>query len=79
MCILDALKPLIVVLERIDLFAARPRQSLLYTLFELARRPAAASTPLLVLGITTRTVYMSYTTSGKKFSHRKIHLKPSYP
>lgn len=66
-------KSIIFVMDEFDLFAAHPRQTLLYNLFDIAQ---ARKAPIAVLGLTTRIdVVKSLEKRVKsRFSHRYVYL-----
>ncbi|KAF5505810.1 Origin recognition complex subunit 4 [Colletotrichum siamense] len=63
----------IFVIDEFDMFAAHPRQTLLYNLFEIAQ---ARKAPIAVLGCTTRmdVVEMLEKRVKSRFSHRYVYL-----
>lgn len=63
----------VLVLDEVDLFAAHPRQTLLYNLFDIAQSRKA---PIAVLGCTTRldVVEMLEKRVKSRFSHRHVYL-----
>ncbi|KAJ2781434.1 origin recognition complex subunit 4 [Coemansia interrupta] len=63
--------PVLFILEEFDLLAQHPKQSLLYTLFDIAQ---SQQTPIAVLGITARIDVMDLLEKRVKsrFSHRQI-------
>ncbi|KAJ1732484.1 origin recognition complex subunit 4 [Coemansia biformis] len=68
--------PVVFVLEEFDLLAQHPKQSLLYTLFDIAQ---SQQTPIAVLGVTARIDVMDLLEKRVKsrFSHRQIHVHPT--
>lgn len=66
-------KAVVFVMDEFDLFAARPRQTLLYNLFDIAQSRKA---PIAVLGLTTRMGVVESLEKRVKsrFSHRYVHL-----
>jgi len=66
-------KSVVFVIDEFDLFAAHPRQTLLYNLFDIAQSRKA---PIAVLGLTTRVDVVESLEKRVKsrFSHRSIHL-----
>lgn len=66
-------KAVIFVIDEFDMFAAHPRQTLLYNLFDIAQ---ARKAPIAVLGCTTRmdVVEMLEKRVKSRFSHRYVHL-----
>jgi origin recognition complex subunit 4 len=69
-------KAVVFVMDEFDLFAAHPRQTLLYNLFDIAQSRKA---PIAVLGLTTRIdVAESLEKRVKsRFSHRYVHTAPA--
>ncbi|KAJ2520491.1 origin recognition complex subunit 4 [Coemansia sp. RSA 1939] len=65
--------PVLFILEEFDLLAQHPKQSLLYTLFDIAQ---SQQTPIAVLGVTARIDVMDLLEKRVKsrFSHRQIHV-----
>ncbi|PNY28643.1 Origin recognition complex subunit 4 [Tolypocladium capitatum] len=65
----------IFVIDEFDMFAAHPRQTLLYNLFDIAQSRKA---PVAVLGCTTRldVVEMLEKRVKSRFSHRYVYLSP---
>ncbi|RKP14270.1 origin recognition complex subunit 4 C-terminus-domain-containing protein [Piptocephalis cylindrospora] len=65
--------PLLIILDHFDLFASRPRQTLLYGLLDAA---VSGQTPVIVLGLTGRVdaVDMMEKRVKSRFSHRVIRL-----
>ncbi|KAJ1667385.1 origin recognition complex subunit 4 [Coemansia sp. RSA 1813] len=65
--------PVLFILEEFDLLAQHPKQSLLYTLFDIAQ---SQQTPIAVLGVTARIDVMDLLEKRVKsrFSHRQIHI-----
>ncbi|KAK2731208.1 origin recognition complex subunit [Colletotrichum kahawae] len=63
----------IFVIDEFDMFAAHPRQTLLYNLFDIAQ---ARKAPIAVLGCTTRmdVVEMLEKRVKSRFSHRYVYL-----
>ncbi|KOS22818.1 Origin recognition complex subunit 4 [Escovopsis weberi] len=63
----------IFIIDEFDLFAAHPRQTLLYNLFDIAQSRKA---PIAVLGCTTRldVVEMLEKRVKSRFSHRHVYL-----
>ncbi|KAK2032451.1 PHD-finger domain-containing protein [Colletotrichum zoysiae] len=63
------------VIDEFDMFAAHPRQTLLYNLFDIAQ---ARKAPIAVLGCTTRmdVVEMLEKRVKSRFSHRYVYLSP---
>lgn len=63
----------IFIIDEFDMFAAHPRQTLLYNLFDIAQSRKA---PIAVLGCTTRldVVEMLEKRVKSRFSHRYIYL-----
>ncbi|KAJ2443164.1 origin recognition complex subunit 4 [Coemansia sp. RSA 2440] len=68
-----AIPPVIFVLEEFDLLAQHPKQSLLYTLFDIAQ---SQQTPIAVLGVTARIDVLDLLEKRVKsrFSHRQIYV-----
>ncbi|KAJ2771144.1 origin recognition complex subunit 4, partial [Coemansia nantahalensis] len=68
--------PVVFVLEEFDLLAQHPKQTLLYTLFDIAQ---SQQTPIAVLGVTARIDVMDLLEKRVKsrFSHRKIQIHPA--
>ncbi|KAF2864479.1 P-loop containing nucleoside triphosphate hydrolase protein [Piedraia hortae CBS 480.64] len=66
-------KSIIFIIDEFDLFAAHPRQTLLYNLFDIAQSRKA---PIAVLGCTTRIdiVEMLEKRVKSRFSHRIVHF-----
>lgn len=66
-------KSVVFILDEFDLFAAHPRQTLLYNLFDIAQSRKA---PIAVLGLTTRFDVAEQLEKRVKsrFSHRHVHL-----
>lgn len=66
-------KSVIFIMDEFDLFAAHPRQTLLYNLFDVAQSRKA---PIAVLGLTTRVDIAESLEKRVKsrFSHRYVHL-----
>jgi energy-coupling factor transporter ATP-binding protein EcfA2 len=66
-------KSVIFVLDEFDLFAAHPRQTLLYNLFDIAQ---AKKAPIAVIGCSTRVDVAELLEKRVKsrFSHRWLHL-----
>ena len=66
-------KSVVIVLDEFDLFAARPRQTLLYNLFDIAQ---ARKAPVAVIGLTTRVDVTEVLEKRVKsrFSHRYTFL-----
>ncbi|KAK2038199.1 hypothetical protein LZ31DRAFT_579688 [Colletotrichum somersetense] len=62
-------------IDEFDMFAAHPRQTLLYNLFDIAQ---ARKAPIAVLGCTTRmdVVEMLEKRVKSRFSHRYVYLSP---
>ncbi|KAJ2717170.1 origin recognition complex subunit 4 [Coemansia spiralis] len=71
-----AMPPVVFVLEEFDLLAQHPKQTLLYTLFDIAQ---SQQTPIAVLGVTARIDVMDLLEKRVKsrFSHRKIQVHPA--
>ncbi|KAI9597543.1 origin recognition complex subunit 4 C-terminus-domain-containing protein [Syncephalis fuscata] len=71
----DQTRPIIFILDEFDAFAQRPKQTLLYNLFDLAQSGRA---PVAVIGLTCRMDVVDTLEKRVKsrFSHRIIHLKP---
>ncbi|KAJ2394754.1 origin recognition complex subunit 4 [Coemansia sp. RSA 2603] len=69
----SSMPPVLFVLEEFDLLAQHPKQSLLYTLFDIAQ---SQQTPIAVLGVTARIDVMDLLEKRVKsrFSHRQIHV-----
>ncbi|KAJ2823617.1 origin recognition complex subunit 4 [Coemansia erecta] len=69
----SAIPPVVFVLEEFDLLAQHPKQSLLYTLFDIAQ---SQQTPIAVLGVTARIDVMDLLEKRVKsrFSHRQIYV-----
>ncbi|KAJ1724972.1 origin recognition complex subunit 4 [Coemansia erecta] len=67
-----SMPPVLFILEEFDLLAQHPKQSLLYTLFDIAQ---SQQTPIAVLGVTARIDVMDLLEKRVKsrFSHRQIH------
>jgi origin recognition complex subunit 4 len=66
-------KSVVIILDEFDLFAAHPRQTLLYNLFDIAQ---ARKAPLAVIGVTTK-VDVTETLEKRvksRFSHRYVFL-----
>ncbi|KAK2589927.1 origin recognition complex subunit 4 [Conoideocrella luteorostrata] len=63
------------IIDEFDMFAAHPRQTLLYNLFDIAQSRKA---PIAVLGCTTRldVVEMLEKRVKSRFSHRYVYLAP---
>ncbi|POR37942.1 Origin recognition complex subunit 4 [Tolypocladium paradoxum] len=68
-------RSVILVMDEFDMFAAHPRQTLLYNLFDIAQSRKA---PIAVLGCTTRldVVEMLEKRVKSRFSHRYVYLSP---
>ncbi|KAJ1839986.1 origin recognition complex subunit 4 [Coemansia sp. RSA 2703] len=68
-----SMPPVLFILEEFDLLAQHPKQSLLYTLFDIAQ---SQQTPIAVLGVTARIDVMDLLEKRVKsrFSHRQIHV-----
>ncbi|KZF25326.1 hypothetical protein L228DRAFT_280574 [Xylona heveae TC161] len=68
-------KSVVFIINEFDLFAAHPRQTLLYNLFDIAQSRKA---PIAVIGATTRVDIMESLEKRVKsrFSHRYVHLSP---
>ncbi|KAM7188206.1 Origin recognition complex (ORC) subunit 4 C-terminus domain containing protein [Rhypophila sp. PSN 637] len=68
-------KSVIFVLDEFDLFAAHPRQTLLYNLFDIAQ---AKKAPIAVIGLTTKidVVEILEKRVKSRFSHRYVFLSP---
>lgn len=68
--------PVLFILDEFDLLAQHPKQSLLYTLFDIAQ---SQQTPIAVLGVTSRIDVMDLLEKRVKsrFSHRQIYVQ--YP
>ncbi|KAG8531709.1 uncharacterized protein KY384_003341, partial [Bacidia gigantensis] len=68
-------KSVVFVLDEFHLFASHPRQTLLYNLFDLAQ---SSTTPLAVIGLTTRTdaVDMLEKRVKSRFGQRMVQLTP---
>lgn len=66
-------RSVIFIIDEFDLFAAHPRQTLLYNLFDIAQSRKA---PIAVLGLTTRVDVVESLEKRVKsrFSHRYVHL-----
>ena len=66
-------KSVIFVLDEFDLFAAHPRQTLLYNLLDVAQ---ARKAPVVVLGVTTRIDVVDFLEKRVKsrFSHRQVYV-----
>lgn len=66
-------RSIVFVIDEFDLFAAHPRQTLLYNLFDIAQSRKA---PIAVLGLTTRVDVVESLEKRVKsrFSHRSLHL-----
>ncbi len=66
-------KSVIFILDEFDLFTSRPRQTLLYNLFDIAQ---ARKAPIAVLGLTTKIDVVERLEKRVKsrFSHRYVHL-----
>ena len=66
----------IFLMSEFDAFAARPRQTLLYNLFDIAQSRKA---PVAVLGMSTRmdVAEMLEKRVNSRFSHRYIHIPPA--
>jgi origin recognition complex subunit 4 len=64
---------IVFVIDEFDMFAAHPRQTLLYNLFDVAQSKKA---PIAVLGCTTRldVVEMLEKRVKSRFSHRYVYL-----
>lgn len=64
---------IIFIIDEFDMFAAHPRQTLLYNLFDVAQSRKA---PIAVLGCTTRlnVVEMLEKRVKSRFSHRYVYL-----
>ncbi|KAJ2850027.1 origin recognition complex subunit 4 [Coemansia brasiliensis] len=69
-----AVPPVVFVLEEFDLLAQHPKQSLLYTLFDIAQ---SHQTPIAVIGLTARIDVMDLLEKRVKsrFSHRQIYVR----
>ncbi|KAG5457630.1 MAG: origin recognition complex subunit 4 C-terminus-domain-containing protein, partial [Olpidium bornovanus] len=67
--------PVVFVLDEFDLFAEQPRQSLLYTLFDICQ---GEKSPIAVVGVTCRIDALELLEKRVKsrFSHRQIRLSP---
>lgn len=75
--------PIVVVLDSFELFALRPRQTLLYGLLDAAQ---TSQTPIAIIGLTSRVVFFSADTKDtvellekrvkSRFSHRVIAIPP---
>ncbi|GAB0136833.1 hypothetical protein EsDP_00005121 [Epichloe bromicola] len=63
------------IIDEFDMFAAHPRQTLLYNLFDIAQSRKA---PIAILGCTTRldVVEMLEKRVKSRFSHRYVYLAP---
>ncbi|KAM7218574.1 Origin recognition complex (ORC) subunit 4 C-terminus domain containing protein [Rhypophila decipiens] len=68
-------KSVIFVLDEFELFAAHPRQTLLYNLFDIAQ---AKKAPIAVIGLTTKidVVEILEKRVKSRFSHRYVFLSP---
>lgn len=66
-------RPILIVMENFDLFAAHRKQTLLYNLFDTSQ---SAATPLTVLGCTRRLDVLELLEKRVKsrFCHRQVHL-----
>ncbi|ORX67489.1 origin recognition complex, subunit 4 [Linderina pennispora] len=66
--------PVIFILEEFDLLAQHPKQSLLYTLFDIAQ---SQQTPIAVLGVSARIDVIDLLEKRVKsrFSHRQIYVQ----
>jgi len=66
-------RPVLVVIDRFDLFAHHSKQTLLYNLFDLSQTP---STPLTVIGMTRRLDVLDLLEKRVKsrFCHRQLHI-----
>lgn len=66
-------KAVVFIIDEFDMFAAHPRQTLLYNLFDIAQ---ARKAPIAVLGCTTRmdVVEMLEKRVKSRFSHRYVYL-----
>ena len=69
----QTVKSVIFIMDEFDLFAAHPRQTLLYNLFDIAQSRKA---PVAVLGLTTKIDVVESLEKRVKsrFSHRYVHL-----
>ncbi|RKP26801.1 origin recognition complex subunit 4 C-terminus-domain-containing protein [Syncephalis pseudoplumigaleata] len=70
----DQTRPILFVLDEFDAFAQRPKQTLLYNLFDLAQSGRA---PVAVIGLTCRMDVVDTLEKRVKsrFSHRIVHLR----
>ncbi|KAJ2743658.1 origin recognition complex subunit 4 [Coemansia sp. BCRC 34301] len=70
----ESVPPVLFILEEFDLLAQHPKQSLLYTLFDIAQ---SQQTPIAVLGVTARIDVMDLLEKRVKsrFSHRQIYVQ----
>ncbi|KHN97047.1 Zinc finger, FYVE/PHD-type [Metarhizium album ARSEF 1941] len=68
-------RSVVFIIDEFDMFAAHPRQTLLYNLFDIAQSRKA---PIAVLGCTTRldVVDMLEKRVKSRFSHRYVYLAP---
>jgi len=75
-------RPVVVILDALDLFALHPRQSLLYCLLDNAQscRSAPGSQGIAVIGITSRvdTIQLLEKRVKSRFSGRVIRTAPPY-
>ncbi|KAJ1895984.1 origin recognition complex subunit 4 [Kickxella alabastrina] len=72
----DRPTPLVFILEEFDLLAQHPKQSLLYTLFDIAQQ-SQRQTPIAVVGVTARVDVMDLLEKRVKsrFSHRQVYVQ----
>ncbi|KAJ2041566.1 origin recognition complex subunit 4, partial [Coemansia sp. S2] len=70
----ESVPPVLFILEEFDLLAQHPKQSLLYTLFDIAQ---SQQTPIAVLGVTARIDVMDLLEKRVKsrFSHRQVYVQ----
>lgn len=68
-------KPIVFILDHLDLFCQFPKQLLLYNLFDLSQNQ---SVPILVIGLTCRmdTLLLFEKRIKSRFSHRMIDFYP---
>ncbi|KAJ1918420.1 origin recognition complex subunit 4 [Tieghemiomyces parasiticus] len=67
--------PLVIILDEFDLFTQHPKQTLLYTLFDIVQ---SQPLPLAVIGVTARldAVELLEKRVKSRFSHRQIQVYP---
>ncbi|KAJ1752770.1 origin recognition complex subunit 4 [Coemansia sp. RSA 1821] len=70
----EVVPPVLFILDEFDLLAQHPKQSLLYTLFDIAQ---SQQTPIAVIGLTARIDVMDLLEKRVKsrFSHRQIYVR----